>query len=315
MHNIVKKKILIALDGSDQSLECVNYVARTLPSSTTEVVLLHVFNKIPDSFWDVDMGLESDLWTSKINHLQQEHERAIKKVMQSAGRTLLEHDFRPQQIAESIQNRVTGIARDIIAESAKDFHMLVMGRSGTSPIEGLTVGSVANKTIETLCNLPICVVTGKPRQETILVAMDGSAGALRAVDFLCALGYPRSRQVILFHAIRRMGFPELSPQITNSFHDIEQKILEDASKSIEPHLEEAREKLVAAGYTADHIDFKIVSGVASRAGALLAEAEKSLCGTLVVGRKGVSQVEDFNIGRVCHKVIQKAQNMAIWVVP
>jgi nucleotide-binding universal stress UspA family protein len=192
--------------------------------------------------------------------------------------------------------------------------MLVIGRSGTSPIEGLTVGSVANKTIERSRNVPICVVSGNPDQPAILVAMDGSEGAERAVDFLCALGYPRYRRVILFHAIRRLGYPELSSQVADSFGDIEQKILEDTRKAIEPHLENARNRLVAAGYAVDNVVFKIVSGVASRAGALLAEAEDNLCGTVVIGRKGVSQIEDFNIGRVCHKVIQKTQNLAIWEV-
>jgi nucleotide-binding universal stress UspA family protein len=315
MNHNAKTKILLALDGSDQSMHCVNYVARTMPPSDTQVALLHVFNKIPESFWDVEVELESDLWMDKVMDLQHDHERTIKNVMQTARETLLEHDFRPQNIIEKIQNRTSGIARDIIAESGKGYHMLVMGRSGTSPLKNLTVGSVANKIIEKRHALPICVVSGNPEQQGIVIAMDGSEGSQRAVAFLCALGYARNRQVILFHAIRRMGFPEMSEQAAASFAGIERKILEETRKSIEPYLEIAREKLTATGFSVDNITLKFASGVASRAGALLTEAEKSLCGSIIVGRKGVSQVQDFNIGRVCHKLIQKAQNLAIWVVP
>ena len=40
-----RKRILLALDGSDASLETVRYVAKIFPVARTEVVLFHVAAK------------------------------------------------------------------------------------------------------------------------------------------------------------------------------------------------------------------------------------------------------------------------------
>jgi hypothetical protein len=37
-------------------------------------------------------------------------------------------------------------------------------------------------------------------------------------------------------------------------------------------------------------------------------------GTIVMGRKGYSEVGEFELGRVTNKVIQLAGTMAVWVV-
>jgi hypothetical protein len=48
-----KKKILLAVDGSDQAFEAVRYVSQLFPPNRLEVELFHVVSKIPDSFWDI----------------------------------------------------------------------------------------------------------------------------------------------------------------------------------------------------------------------------------------------------------------------
>jgi hypothetical protein len=45
------------------------------------------------------------------------------------------------------------------------------------------------------------------------------------------------------------------------------------------------------------------------------EATKGGYGTIVVGRRGVSKVYEFLMGRVSNKVIQMAKDQAVWVVP
>ena len=49
-----RKKILLAVDGSDQAFEAVRYVSRLLPPNRMEVVLFHVMTKVPESFWDIE---------------------------------------------------------------------------------------------------------------------------------------------------------------------------------------------------------------------------------------------------------------------
>jgi nucleotide-binding universal stress UspA family protein len=158
------------------------------------------------------------------------------------------------------------------------------------------------------------VVSGKPDPEKAMIALDGSEGSMRAVDYLCSLANGFDREVILFHAMRRIGFPSLSAEKGDAYTAVEDLVWGDAKKLIEPVMEDAKQRLVKAGLDAKKISKKVVTGVASRAKSLVDEAKKANCGTVLVGRKGVSQIEEFNIGRVGNKVIYQAEDMAVWVV-
>jgi nucleotide-binding universal stress UspA family protein len=81
-----------------------------------------------------------------------------------------------------------------------------------------------------------------------------------------------------------------------------------------PVFEDAKARLLNAGFKAAQERTKIVKGVTSRAASLIEEAKTNVYGTLVVGRTGVSQVDEFNIGRVSNKVIHHAENMAVWII-
>jgi nucleotide-binding universal stress UspA family protein len=312
---VTRKKILLAVDGSGMSEATVHYVADTMYPAETEVFLFHVFNKIPETFWDREQEPELDFWMNKMKSQEREHEKAVEHFMQDSRQTLLDAGFREQNVIIGIRDRVVGIARDIVTEAAKGYDMLVMGRTGMSQVKGVTVGSVANKVIGSLQQLPICVVTGRPENKNIIVAIDGSVGSMRAVKFLSSFRNISSRQIVLFHAVRRIGFQHGQAGVENPFEALEQSLFEDARRMIAPSLQEARSRLLDAGCPNENISENIVSGVASRAGALVEQSRVKGCGSLVVGRKGISQVEDFNIGRVCHKVIQQAQDVAVWVVP
>ena len=47
------KKVLLVVDGSDQSLEAVFYASKVLPSRRAKVSLFHVLNDVPEFFYDL----------------------------------------------------------------------------------------------------------------------------------------------------------------------------------------------------------------------------------------------------------------------
>ena len=57
-----------------------------------------------------------------------------------------------------------------------------------------------------------------------------------------------------------------------------------------------------------------VSHGGSRAGTIVDEARRGGFGTIVVGRRGLTKVEEFFMGRVSNKVLQMAREMAVWIV-
>jgi len=70
-----------------------------------------------------------------------------------------------------------------------------------------------------------------------------------------------------------------------------------------------------AGIPKEKISLKIVQGAQSRAGAIVEAAKEENCDTIVFGRKGKSEVSNFDIGRVPWKVIHGARKMTVWMVP
>ncbi len=49
--------------------------------------------------------------------------------------------------------------------------------------------------------------------------------------------------------------------------------------------------------------------------AIVEAAKEENCDTIVFGRKGKSEVSNFDIGRVPWKVIHGAKKMTVWMVP
>jgi nucleotide-binding universal stress UspA family protein len=87
-----------------------------------------------------------------------------------------------------------------------------------------------------------------------------------------------------------------------------------AEQAVVDLFEQSIARLEKAGLKSDLITMKTVTKMPSRAKAIVEEAKKDGYGTIVLGRRGLSRVEEFFMGRVSNKVMQLAKEMAVWVV-
>ena len=293
-----RKRILLAVDGSEQAFEAVRYVNRLLPPNRMEIVLFHVMTRVPESFWDMEKEptLRQKLGDTGARESQQKKE--IQEFMEKARCLFLDQNIPEDAVSIKIRERKVGIARDIIHESQKDYDGVVVGRWGMSMLKDFLWGSIANKLIGRLINIPLCVVGGTSQIGKILMAIDASEGAMRALDYIGAMVDTSHWEVTLFHAIREFDTEELHR----------------AEKSMASVFETASRHLEEAGFNRNQIDLKTVTGVHSRAAVIITEALKGGYGTIVVGRRGLTNVEEFIMGRVSNKVIHMAREMAVWVV-
>ena len=90
--------------------------------------------------------------------------------------------------------------------------------------------------------------------------------------------------------------------------------LEAAEKEISSAFDKAKRCLTDAGFKSEQISTKVISDAYSRAEAIVKEARDGDYGTIVLGRRGLSKVKEFFMGRVSKKVIQTIRNRAVWVV-
>ena len=62
------------------------------------------------------------------------------------------------------------------------------------------------------------------------------------------------------------------------------------------------------------VEAEIIHGAYSRAEEIVKNAQKKDCHTVVLGRRGISRVEEFFMGRVSTKVLQLAKNKTVWIM-
>ena len=299
-----KGKILLAVDGSDQAFEAVRYVSQLFPPKRMEVVLFHALSKVPEGFWDVEKSPEFKHKLSSVAAWATREETVIREIMQRARQLFLDKGVPEDKVSVKIGERKKDIAKEIMAESQRGYDAVVVGRLGKSQLKDLVWGSVANKLIARLTDVPVCVVGGSPQVGKILLAMDTSQEAVKALDFAGTMMDITDCEVTILHVIRGL----------ESWTADAGEELQEAERAAKILLENAIDRLERAGLNRDRISTKIRSGAASRAGAIVEEARNSGCGTIVVGRRGLSRVKEFFMGRVSKKVLQLAKWNAVWVV-
>lgn len=85
-------------------------------------------------------------------------------------------------------------------------------------------------------------------------------------------------------------------------------------RKILPAINEAKRCLVQAGYSATQISSEILTYQRSRAAAIAKTASSGGYRTIVLGRHGLTSVEEFRMGRVSRKILHLAFQPAIWIV-
>jgi hypothetical protein len=94
----------------------------------------------------------------------------------------------------------------------------------------------------------------------------------------------------------------------------EKGLMAEVDRELRAKLDSAKNGMVTAGVPAGRIQTELQTGAASRSGAIYETAKRGGFGTIVVGRRGLSRIQEFYMGRVGNKVMQMAREMAIWVV-
>ncbi len=297
-----QKRLLLAVDGSERALQTVWYAGEEDAFKGMKIVLFHVFNSIPDAYYDLEKEPKSVKVVTHVRSWEAQQKKKIRKYMDDARQMLLDAGHAEAAVEVKIQNRKKGVARDIIIEAQKGYDAVLIRRRGATALKNIIVGSVTNKLLEKLSFIPLLIAGRKPINKKVLVAVDGSPCATKAVQFVAdMLGPLGNYQVKLVHVVR------------GEASDLE-AFRENGNTTFEPVFRAASNTLTAAGFNPQAISTKTLIGAISRAGAIVKAAEKEGWGTIVVGRRGLSRVGDFFMGRVSNKVIHAGRKDTVWIV-
>lgn len=151
----------------------------------------------------------------------------------------------------------------------------------------------------------------------ILVAIDDSENAIRAVEFI-ANSFTTDNKITLFNvipdtaALCEMNSPELTPYFKSqqsSFCVLEEKKKELVNQAVQ----KARNILMDAGFDANNITVKSEVKKSGVARDIVKEAESGY-NVIVIGRRGVSGIKEFILGSVSQKVFNLAKDISVLVV-
>ena len=91
--------------------------------------------------------------------------------------------------------------------------------------------------------------------------------------------------------------------------------VEEVKKDIPRMVGLYKARLEKAGVKDSRISTQVNLHSSSRAKDILTEAQEGVYGTIVMGRRGLSKVHEFLLGRVTNKVLHRAEGFAVWIVP
>jgi len=308
------RKLLVALDGSEQAMAAVEYVAAVFPRKDIQIDLFHISEQLSDLFEDMEAN---PLYKTKTNRLRQwinDQQHQTHAYLKTARDSLLTAGFPEEQVTMRIQPKKLGVVRDIQKASYDEYSAVVVGRTGLSRLKDMFLKNVAFQLVGKLNHLPVVVVGGQPQKRKLCVAFDGSPGSQRGVSWVSHLVGGSGCKVALLSLVSQKG----RFWIDDEEYFLESPGEEDLAKCREkvgPCLQAASETLINGGLAPENVSYQIEVADSERAPSIVQWATDNDCDTIVVGRRGlVSFLDAFFVGRISDKVLNLADELAVWVI-
>ena len=307
-----EKRILVTLDGSKRSKRTVDYLCGFNPFKTRQITLFNITTPVPEAYYDLTQNSFSKIAASQVKAWEMGQKTIMTEFLKEARQTMIAAGYAPENIEVKLSNREKGVARGILNEiGSNEYHTLVIRRRGSAnSIMGITMGGVAAKLVEKADKIPLIIAGTREIQHYLCIAVDGSPGSRHAIQYTAEM-MGRTDCRILLCAIMRTTVTDSVPEGKDPFVDMSLH----AKWKLEDALTEAKAILTQAGIPDDRIEARLIQGAESRAGALLDTARAAKCDTIVLGRKGVSDLDTFDLGRIPRKIIYASRKFTIWLIP
>jgi len=307
------KSIVVPLDGSKNSLRSLDYINLIYgPSHNLEVTLIHILPSLPPIL--TDKKLTDKKTRTRLKSIEKKNEEVAEQILSEAKNILLNKDFNEERIKTCYQKRGITVTQDICNwASIKQVDTILLTKRGRTEIKSLFMGEVSTRIVEYRRNNPVWILEGCIDSKNVLVCVDNSENALRAVDHAGFMLSGTDCHITIFHTMKHLS-RFVPMQVLEEAGDLEKLWRNKAGKEIAPCIKKAREILLKAGLSEEQITTKVTEGSRSAADDILKEVQDNDHGTIVLGRRGLSAVKEFFMGSVTTSVLNRAVSLAIWIV-
>jgi len=298
------KQLLLAVDGSPHSYAAIDLVASLdWPAGTA----VHVLAVAPEPWSPPDLNAEAGVVESVATRIRKRNQAAAERVATYVANCLrrANADLHRDDLAITAEVR-EGCAAEMILDQARTLHadLIAIGASGLSGPGEFRLGGTARRVVERAC---CSVLVARPPADAplhrLVLAVDGSPEAQRAVEWVRALTLQRGSEVAVISVAEIIG--DFSYGLTSETeypHGADLALMQRAQlHTAETHVWAALDRLQISG---GYIQPSVRAG--HPAAEIIRSAQAHDADLLVVGARGQTRVESFALGNVAEKLIRFA---------
>ena len=309
-----EKMIVVPVDGSENALKSLDYINRIFgPKHNLRLSLVYLLPKLPSFL--VEESKKSRQTVKQLLEIEKRSGQMAERILADAKDRLMKIGFTQKAVEAVFRKIEVGVARDICgwAEKHKKADAIIISSRGRSRLEDFFTGEIANKVLDYAKVCPVWMVKGTVKSKDVLLAVDNSENAMRAVDHAGFMLAGTDVNVTVFHSKRdlRRFVPK---EVLQEFPGVHKFWQRKAGDVVAPYMKKACEMLSQARLAENKISVKLVDGSRSAARDILEQSEESAIGTIVLGRKGSSAVKDYAMGSITRKVLDRASDLAVCIV-
>lgn len=282
------KRILVPVDGSHSCLHAKMFTSSIARKFNSKVTVVHVASH---EFMHPELKAQYQLPHSILHKIDEAYLETGKKIIRNA-----EEMFREAKIPVDARLVTYEDPAEYLLELIKNekYDLVVIGNRAETQSERYSLGSVTEK-IARHAECPVLIVKKKPKVENLLVAVDGSKYAEKALEFAAQLAKVYDGKLALVHVeedkLIRIG----GPQVVDCLGTVGECILKDAATKVQ---DVAFDKILEYGSPAEII-IKI--------------AKKANVDIVVVGSRGLSSVRRYLLGSVSDDISMHARSSVLIV--
>jgi nucleotide-binding universal stress UspA family protein len=278
------KTILVPLDGSPRCLQAEEVAARIAQQFRSRVSVVHV---IPYELLEV--------WSTQRYPIPSSIREEIRDALLQQGNKIV-RDAEALFNEEGVDVEARLIQYEDPAETllglaeAEGHDLIVMGSHGETAVEDHSLGSIAKK-VSRHAECPVLLVKQSTSLSKILVGVDGSEHAAKALQYAVQLATKQGSELTVMHVQESHMF-RLHPDVVSQMG---QGVLDE----------------VKAAWNDIEFDTKVESG--DPAAVIIDVAVKEAYDLIVVGSRGLSGVKRFLLGSVSDDITHHAETSVLVV--
>jgi nucleotide-binding universal stress UspA family protein len=271
------QKILVAVDGSETSLQAEELTALLAKDFQSKITVAHA---VPEQLLDLSVKTPyANIPHAVIKEISEWFVKKGEEILNNAQALFGEEGL-------TVDARILhgDSAENIISlASAEKYDLILLGNRGETEAEAFSLGSNAEK-ISRHAECSVLIVKEKSKISKILVAIDGSENAKKALQLTAQLGQKLNAEITAMHVIEG-GLFGLAPKLAQN---VGEKLLSEAVEEVK----------------AVNLAKRLEPGSPSEK--LIETAKKEGYDLIVVGSRGLSRVKRFFLGSVSDDVSHHA---------